>query len=171
MWWSRGAILSAAAMLAACGFTPVYGPGGAASGLSGQILADAPEDAAGYAYVRQVEDRLGLPTTPLYRLAAEIVLDEDGFGITPARDTTRFQITGTVVYSLSDIASGAPLTSGTLSSFTSYSAPVVRPGAGSVAGNSVTVRAARQDAVERLMTILANQTAARLLATAPDWRP
>ena len=43
MSWSRRAILlSGALALAACGFTPVYGPGGTGGKLFGQIRADDP---------------------------------------------------------------------------------------------------------------------------------
>lgn len=170
MSWSRRTALAALAAAAGCGFRPVYGPGGAAEGLSGQILVDPPLEPTGYLFVRAMEGRLGLPQAPVYRLAVDIDLAEEGFGITPSRDTTRFRITGSATYRLEGLGDGVQVTSGTVASFTSYAAPVIGADRVTNAGDPVTVRAARQDAVERLMTILADQTVARLLATAPTWR-
>ena len=50
--------------LAACGFEPVYGPGGAGTALQNRVLVDAPEDRFGYFLVREVESRLGRAATP-----------------------------------------------------------------------------------------------------------
>lgn len=50
--------------LAACGFEPVYGPGGAGAALQNRVLVDAPEDRFGYFLVREVESRLGRAATP-----------------------------------------------------------------------------------------------------------
>ncbi|PZX18855.1 LPS-assembly lipoprotein [Palleronia aestuarii] len=167
MSWSR---LAPLLLLAACGFSPVYGPGGAAEGLYGQIAVAPPRDEPGYLFVRHLEERLGLPDAPLYRLDAEIALDETGLGVTPDQEITRIQIAGEATYTLTDLATGAVLQSGEARSFTSYSAPVFSEQRNSIAGNAVTVRAAESDAVERLMTILGDQIVSRLLATAPDWR-
>lgn len=167
MWWSRTLAILA---LAGCGFTPVYGPGGAAYGLRGQIAVAPPRDPAGYVLVRRLEDRLGRGASPLYALDAEITLDDEGLGITPEQEITRIQIEGDLAYTVTEIATGTVVDRGVVSSFTGYSAPVFSVDRNSIAGNSVTVRAAREDAVERLVTILADQLAARLLATAPEWR-
>ncbi len=170
MWWSRSAMAAAILALAACGFTPVYGPGGVAEGLRGDIAVAPPRDPAAYALVRQLEERLGTGGSALYALDASVALDQDGLGVTPDQEITRIQIQGRLDYTLTDIESGALLDSGTVSSFTAYSAPVFSVDRNSIAGNSVTVRAAREDATERLMVILADQLTSRLLATAPRWR-
>ena len=167
MWWSRALAVLA---LAGCGFTPVYGPGGIAHGLRGEIAVAPPRDPAGYVLVRRLEDRLGRAPSPLYALDAEVVLDAEGLGITPEQEITRIQIEGELAYTLTEIATGTVIDRGVVSSFTGYSAPVFSAERNSIAGNSVTVRAAREDAVERLMTILADQLTARLIATAPEWR-
>lgn len=167
MWWSRTlAILT----LAGCGFTPIYGPGGTARGLRGEIAVAPPRDPAGYILVRRLEDRLGRGASPLYALDAEITLDDEGLGITPEQEITRIQVEGTLAYTMTDMATGIVVDRGVVSSFTGYSAPVFSVDRNSIAGNSVTVRAAREDAVERLVTILADQLTDRLLATAPEWR-
>ncbi|EKE44284.1 secreted periplasmic protein [Oceaniovalibus guishaninsula JLT2003] len=171
MWSSdRRAILLGLLALPACGFTPVYGPGGVAEGLRGQIAVAPPRDEPGYAFVRQLEDRLGRPADARYDLTSDIRLDRQGLGITTDQETTRFQIDGEATYRLADRATGAIVASGEVSNFTAYSAPVVAPGRASIAGNTVSVQVAEADAVERLMTILADQLVARLLATAADWR-
>ncbi|SFQ15694.1 LPS assembly lipoprotein LptE [Tranquillimonas alkanivorans] len=165
----RAALLSLAA-LAACGFTPVYGPGGAAEGLRGTIAVDPPDDPEGYALVRQLERRLGQPVDPLYDLSADILLRQEGLGVTPDQEVTRYQLIGAVRFVLTEIASGEAVATGEVRNFTGYSAPVFDPSRGSIAGNPVTVLTAERDARERLMTILADQVVAQLLATAPEWR-
>ncbi|RVT82107.1 twin-arginine translocation signal domain-containing protein [Rhodobacteraceae bacterium CCMM004] len=172
MSWSRRTLLvGAAAAVAACGFTPVYGPQGAARGLRGQIAVDPPRDPEGYVLVRQLEDRLGRGSGgAAYRLSADIALAEDGLGITPDQEITRRRLRANLAYRLTHTESGDVVASGTLRNFTSYSAPVFSANRGTIAGNTVSVRAAEQDARERLMTLLADQLVARLLATAPEWR-
>ncbi len=49
----------AAGALGACGFTPVYGPGGTGEGLRGAITIAAPDDREGFELVKQLENRLG----------------------------------------------------------------------------------------------------------------
>lgn len=167
MWWSKALTVLA---LAGCGFTPVHGPGGIARGLRGEISVAPPRDPAGYVLVRRLEDRLGRGTSPLYALDTEITLEDEGLGVTPEQEITRIQIEGKLGYTLTEIATGTVIDRGVVSSFTGYSAPVFSVDRNSIAGNSVTVRAAREDALERLLTILADQLTARLLAMAPEWR-
>lgn len=167
----RRACLAGLLALPACGFEPVYGPGGSAAGLSGEIAVDPPRDRPGYVLVRSLEERLGTAgPSPAYRLAADLDLEQEGFGITPERDTTRIRVAGRLDYRLIEAATNTVVQSGTLTNFTAYSAPVFRPGGSSIAGNPVTIRAAEENAIERLMVILSDQLVTRLLATAPEWR-
>lgn len=147
--------------LAGCGFAPVYGPDGGASGLSGSIEVDPPRDTEGFALVRRLEDRLGLATAPAYTLSADIRLSEVARGITIDQIITRYHVRGQASYRLRDAASGEILTSGDVSNFTAYA----------TTGTPVATQSAQADARERLMAILADQIVAELLATAPDWRP
>lgn len=161
MWlFDRRFVLIAGLALAGCGYEPVYGPGGVAEGLRGQIEMDDPIDPEGFALVRQLERRLGLPDGPVYRLSASIALDEDGLGILPDQTITRYNVVGEVAYTLSDLATGEAVKSGVASSFTSYSAT----------GTTVATLSAQRDARERLMVILADQIASELMATAGTWR-
>ncbi len=165
----RAAVLALLAV-AGCGFTPVYGPGGGASGLAGQIAVDPPVDAESYALVQRLEERLGAAQAPLYRLSASLAFEEDGLGVTPDQEITRFQIPGRLTYALVRDADGATVAQGTVDSFTAYSAPVFDNTRGSIAGNTVSVLTAQSDARRRLAVILADRLVARLLATASDWR-
>jgi LPS-assembly lipoprotein len=67
---------------------------------------------------------------------------------------SRFNLLGSVAYSLRDLSTGATLTTGEVTSFTGYSAT----------GTTVAVQAAERDAEARLMVILADQLLTRLLA-------
>ncbi|MGR3756382.1 MAG: LPS assembly lipoprotein LptE [Tranquillimonas sp.] len=158
------------AALAGCGFTPVYGPGGAAQGLRGQIAVDPPSDAEGYALVRHLEERLGRAEAPVYRLAADIALRQEELGVTQDQEITRYQILGAVEFRLIEMATGRLVSSGEVETFTGYSAPVFSSARSTIAGNTVSVLAAERDARERLMVILADRIVARLLATAGEWR-
>ncbi len=163
-------MLALVAGLPACGFTPVYGPGGAARGLSGEIAVDPPDDESGYVFVRELETRLGQPAAPRYALSADLSVSEEGLGYTPRGDVTRVRLNGTLRYRLTAIEGGELVKSGAITTFTAYSSPVVAAGRTSIAGNPVTVGAAERDALNRLMVILADDLVAELLATAPAWR-
>jgi LPS-assembly lipoprotein len=142
--------------LGACGFTPVYAPGGAGAALRGQVLVDPPSDREGFLLVRELENRLGRPTAPTYRLAIELFVEEEALAITAAGDITRYNLVGTATYTLSPLGDDSTVTTGTVNNFTGYSAT----------GSTVETLAAERDARERLMTILADQITTRLYATA-----
>lgn len=152
----RGFLLGTLA-LAACGFTPAYGPGGAAHGLQNTILVQEPKDRDAYLLTRQLEDRLGRPTAPRYLLETDITFTEERMAITANNITTRFNMVGKVVYRLRDGGTDAILTEGRVDSFTGYAAT----------GSTVATQAAERDARARLSTILADQLVARLIAAAP----
>jgi len=157
----RAGLWGAMLVLAGCGFTPVYGPDGAASGLRGQIEAVDPTDRDGFVLVARLEDRLGLPQGAPYILEYDITTDRQGVGITPEGDITRFNVIGRVDYDLKERASGASLARGKVENFTGFSAT----------GSIVGTLSATEDASERLMIILADQLVTELTVTAPDWRP
>ncbi len=143
-----------------CGFTPVYGPDGAAGALQGKIAFDPPRDPPGFALVRQLERRLGLPDAPEYRFSAEIFTGEEELGVTADQTITRYNVLGRANFVLRDLGTGLPVTSGTVESFTSYSAT----------GTPFATQSAREDANDRLMVILADQIVSRLLVSSGEWR-
>ena len=99
-------------------------------------------------------NRRSLLALPL-ALAACGFTSEEGLAINAAGDTTRFNLTGRVDYSLRDANSGTVVTSGKVQNFTAYSA----------IGTTVATLAAERDAIERLMVILGDQITTRLYAT------
>ncbi len=58
---NRRTLILAPLALAACGFTPAYAPGGAATRLMGTVRAADPSDKNGFDFVERIEERLGRP--------------------------------------------------------------------------------------------------------------
>jgi len=162
-WYSRRSILALAllALLAGCGFQPAFGPGGPATRLQDNITVTAPTDKNGFDLVERLEQRLGRGRDPAYGLGFAITTRTSGVGITPDNAITRFNVAGAVSFALTDLATGAELSAGTVESFTSYSA----------SGTTVSTLAAERDAETRLMRLLADQIVARLVATSGNWQP
>lgn len=140
--------------LAACGFQPVYGPGGSGTVLQNSVEVAAPDDAFGYVLVREIETRLGRPADPRYALALTSDIREEGLAIDAEGNTRRFNLVGSVEFALRNLATGQIETSGSVDNFTGYSAT----------GSTVATLAAERDAQVRLMTMLADQIVTRLYA-------
>jgi LPS-assembly lipoprotein len=154
--FNRRTLLALPLALAACGFTPVYGPGGTGTKLNGQVLVQEPSTQAGYLLTRHMETRLGRSAgSARYALDLTIDLDEDDLAINSSGDITRYNVIGNVEFALRDSTTGTIITSGKVQNFTAYSAT----------GTTVATLAAEQDALERLMVILGDQITARLYAT------
>jgi len=154
---SRRAALLGLVMLAGCGFAPVFGSNGAASGLRNAVEIAAPATAEGYRIRQQLLDRLGDATEPRHLLTVTIVIVSEPVAITAEGVTTRFNLPGTADWTLSDPATGALLAEGQETAFASYSAT----------GNTVTTRSGEQDARDRLAVMLADQIVTRLIIAAP----
>jgi LPS-assembly lipoprotein len=144
--------------LPACGFTPAYGPDGAAGRLQGTILIDEPVDRDSFLLVQHLENRLGRAATPSYGLSLALEVKPERMAIDATNITSRFNVIGKATFALRDMGDGKVLQSGTVDSFTGYSAT----------GSTVATQAAQRDARERLMTILADQITARLIAEAGE---
>ena len=142
--------------LAACGFTPVYAPGGTAAKLQGQVLVQAPGTRDAYLLVQELERQLGRAADPRYGLKLSLTVTPEGLAVTRAGSVTRYNLVGRATYALVDIATETDVATGTVENFTAYS----------TTGSTVETRAAERDARERLMTILASQITARLYALA-----
>lgn len=151
---SRRAFLLAPALLAACGFTPAYGPGGSAGKLTETIWVQDPTDKNAFDLVERLEERLGRPETIRYDLAYTITTETVGVGITTDNKITRYNVKGVVDYTLTERATGVQVAGGRVQSFTAFSAT----------GSTVAGLAAEEDASLRLMRILADQIVARLIA-------
>jgi LPS-assembly lipoprotein len=150
-------MLLGALATAGCGFTPSFGPGGAADGLRGALLVDEPDTRDAFLLTRRIEDRLGRADSPRYGLAVKLDMTEEPMALTRNNITTRFNIVGRAAWVLRDLADGNALAQDQASSFTGYSAT----------GTTVATLAASRDARARLATILADQIVAQLMAAAP----
>jgi LPS-assembly lipoprotein len=155
----RRSLLLLPLALAACGFTPAYGPKGSAKHLQGAIHAVDPTDKNGFDLVERIEQQFGPPVDPRYDLTYQISVTSSGVGITPDNAITLYNLAGEVNWELIDRNSGDRLTGGMVQSFTTYSAT----------GVTVSGLTAEDDAALRLMRILADQIVIRILATSSDW--
>ena len=159
-WSDRRSVLALllAAPLAACGFAPAYGPGGAAAALRGAVALAEPADRDGFDFAARLEDRLGRANAPRFRLDWSVETTPVGAGITPTGAITRYTLQGKATWRLTRAAGGETVASGTVESFTSYA----------TSGSTVATLTAEDDARRRLMVILADQVVARLIAAAPQ---
>jgi len=151
--FNRRILLSSLVALGACGFQPAYGPKGGAQALRGRVLFADPGNENDFALLRRLEERLGRPEAPLYRLSYRLSVTEEGLAITPAQETTRYNVLGKADFSLTEIATGRVVLSGAVDNFTSYSAT----------GTTVSTQTAKRDSYARLMVILADRIVGRLL--------
>jgi LPS-assembly lipoprotein len=157
-WSDRRSVLALLA-LSACGFAPAFGTDGPAETLLGAVRTADPTDKNSFDFVQRMEERLGRPTAAAYDLTYVITTEPVGVGITPEGATTRYNLSGSVDWSLTRRADGVRVTGGTVESFTSYSAT----------GSTVAGLAAAEDAALRLMRLLADQIVARMTASAAAW--
>ena len=158
-YFNRRLFLTSFLALGACGFKPVYGPGGAARGLEGAIEVMAPDAREAYELVKRLEERLGQPDGARYRLEYRIETREEASGIAAAAETTRTQVFGTVTFTLTEKATGQVVQSGSVTSFVSFSNQ----------GTTVNTASGKVDAYRRLMVALADLLVTRLIAGAADW--
>jgi LPS-assembly lipoprotein len=138
--------------LAACGFTPVYAPGGVGDALRGTVQVTEMDTVDGYMLVQQLEERLGRSVDPKYDLNVALSQRIEGQAITASDATTRYSILGRATYTLVERATGSVLASDKVENFVGYSAT----------GSTVETLASERDARHRLMIILADQLTAQL---------
>ncbi|MEX0306160.1 MAG: LPS assembly lipoprotein LptE [Ruegeria sp.] len=143
--------------LAACGFEPVYAPGGSGSALNGKVEVSAPNTVESFLLVQNLERQLGRSATSgnEYKLDVGVSTVTRRASITTANETNRYTIDGRATFSLKSNATGQILSSGTVTEFVGYSA----------AGSTVSTLADERDAIERLMVILSDQIVNRLYTT------
>ncbi|MFW2541187.1 LPS assembly lipoprotein LptE [Primorskyibacter sp. 2E107] len=161
MWLSRRQFLLSSlsfAGLSACGFTPVYGPGGTGNRLLGKVAVDAPESPGDYIFNRRFEERMGRPGAAPYTLSVSKSVDQQSLGSTTTGNTTRYRLLGRARYALRDTGTGAILLDGKTDAFSGYS----------TTGSTVATLAAERDATERLMILLADQVIDKLILQAYD---
>ncbi|MEM9636910.1 MAG: LPS assembly lipoprotein LptE [Pseudomonadota bacterium] len=151
--FSRKFLLCLPLMLAACGFTPVYAPGGAGTQLQNNITVSEPNNRNAFLATQRIEERLGRSADPTYRLTLSVRSSEENLAVDREGNITRYNLLGFADYSLVETNTGRVVTSGSVDNFTGYSA----------AGTTVATLAAQRDAQRRLMVLLADQIVTRVL--------
>lgn len=157
--FNRRSLILMPLALAACGFSPAYAPGSPAAGLQGAIRVAEPRTRPAFDFVERLEERLGLPANARFDLTYDIRTDSSQVGITPDNTIQRFHLTGTVDWTLTEMASGARVAGGRVENFAAYSAT----------GSTVAGLAAEEAAGLQLMRMLADQIVTRLIASADQW--
>ncbi|WP_179378146.1 LPS assembly lipoprotein LptE [Jannaschia marina] len=147
--------------LAGCGFTPVFGPDGGGEALRATIRPAGPDTEIAFAFVRQFEERLGRAATPRWELDYTIVTTEKALAIDGSNNITRFNIEGSLDWTLTAAGSTVVQLSGSETSFTTYAAT----------GSTVSTLESERDAERRLARILADRVVTRLLSEADTLRP
>ena len=145
--------LLAVSGLAACGLSPVYGPGGGGGKLFGKVRPRDPDTPLDFVFNRRLAERLGPEDAAVYDLDYRISAGVVAQAITPDEVTTRYSLNGTADFVLKDRA-GRVLTQGRVSNFSSYS----------TTGTTIATLSAEGDARSRLAEMLADQVVTRLLA-------
>ncbi|MFQ3357642.1 MAG: LPS-assembly lipoprotein [Paracoccaceae bacterium] len=142
--------------LGACMFKPAYGPDGPAQEFAGKVEVADPTDKNGFDFFQRLSSRLGIPTLARYRLDFKLTTSVSSVGISQDNVLTRFNILGSVKWTLIDIATKEKIASGKVSNFSSYSST----------GTTVAELAAKKNAYIRLMRNLADQVMLELVASA-----
>ena len=126
MWWSRATcILLLGAVLAGCGYKPLYRQDGASSVVPqfSQIIIAQPEDRASQILRNTLLDYLtplGTPERPRYRLEYRITDSVDSVFVTRQEEITRNNLVVSVAYILRDYEKGNALFSMSTTSYASY---------------------------------------------------
>lgn len=161
MWLSDGLrplVLSLALALAACGYQPVFAPGGPAEPLLGGVEIAPPSNADQFQLVTRLAERLGPADAPRWRLSYSVQTGSEGFS---ASGAARTQLTGTVTFEMEPLAPGAAPISGRVTAFAGYTEAL------SSANDTTALLsndAARADANRRLMVMLADRMIEAMIA-------
>ncbi|WP_118133244.1 LPS assembly lipoprotein LptE [Oceanicella sp. SM1341] len=157
----RGLLLGLLA-LGGCGFRPMYGEGSPARELQGRIAigevtrGETP-DRMTYAYRDQLRRRLGEPSgAARYRLDTRLRVTSIGLAIAEDNATTRYNLTGIATFSLIVPGTAEPVLTGTVDSYSAYSAT----------GSVYATRIAARDAERRIAEDLAERVITRIAAQA-----
>jgi len=156
----RRAVLLGLTVLAGCGFAPAYGPGSPALALRNRVEPEEPGTRLEFAFVEQLEARLGRAVGGPLLLRYDIDTTEDGLAITNDQEIQRYNLVGRLSYDISKRGAQTALARGRLQGFTSYSA----------IGTTVATRASQRDAEERLAVLLADRLVTELIAGVGGWR-
>jgi len=108
----RGLVaLIGAGLLSGC-LRPMLAKTGASSDLRGRIALPEIAGRTGYHLTRRLEDRLGRPGTPDYRLTVGLELRRRGLAIAQDRAITRRTVTAVATWELTPRGADAPVLTG-----------------------------------------------------------
>jgi len=154
-------LLIATTIVAACGFQPLYGSGQGV--LSGAVVEDlaavritAISDRVGQIVRNDLLDRLnpfGEPTSPRFSLGVKLEEAKEGLAIQVDNMVTRFNLTLTANYFLTDAKTGAMLTTGSVRATAAYN--VLRSDFANVIGERDARQRAAREIADKLNTRLA----------------
>jgi LPS-assembly lipoprotein len=159
--FNRRKILSLIALpvlLGACGFTPIYSDGSAASALHGKIEITAGKGREYFEMRERLVERFGFANDPRYTLTFTYVVDSEGLAVSSTAEITRYNLDGISDFKVID-GNGVVVFGGQVRSTTAYSAT----------SETYPTRVAEQDARSRLALTLADQIVTRISATAASW--
>jgi len=148
-----GGAAAAAALLAACGFTPMYATPGLAPGLA-SIQVNVPHGRLAYLLGESLSDQLGRDrgAQPIYRLDVTVANRVFARGLNLDETAAYYENNLTVQYRLVDIATGRVLKTNSLPVEVTYAATDI-PYAGIAAQEDAQQRAA-DEAAQRIRTDL-----------------
>ena len=151
----RGGFLAAAFALSGC-FRPMLAEDAPARELRGLVALPELDTRFGYHLRQGLEERLGAPRAPRWRLEVDAVLNEDDLAITPDSAITRKSLTAEADFRLVPIGGGAALVEDRVVSQSGYNAT----------GSLYATRAVARDTEERLARDLGLRIGRRVLAAA-----
>ncbi|MBJ7447606.1 MAG: hypothetical protein JHC81_08730 [Brevundimonas sp.] len=143
-------------LVSGCGFTPIYGDGGAVGSSLSRIAVTTQDDRLGYRVREQLEDALGRngAAAPLYRLETAIEQSRRPLGRRIDDTATRYELTVRGAWTLTPLNGGVPVT-GVETVTTTYAA----------ADQPYAAIAAQQDGEERAAAELARLIRLDLMRT------
>ena len=121
------AVATVSGLLAACGFTPLYGDAAGSPVLSRPILSriavTAQDDRLGYRLREQLEDALGWDRgpAPLYQLTTQVQQNRLPLGRRIDDTATRYELTVKADWTLTSVSGGEPI-KGSQTTTTTYAA-------------------------------------------------
>jgi LPS-assembly lipoprotein len=141
-------VIFSAMMLAACGFHPLYGRGGASPAIMASIYVDPIQDRTGYELRNSLTDLFnsGGSGSKQYRLKVRLADQRKGIALQNDATITRYNYLLEADYELID-STGKPITSGHQSTLTAYN----------VVSSPYATLAAQQDAQKRAAQDLAQR--------------
>lgn len=136
---------------ASCGFTPVYAPDSEAPAKLAEISVAPPSNSrASYILVAELENRIGRNLNGDKRLEHNLSLAIDNTGLFNL--SGRAQLIGSITYSVVSNKDGRSFYSGSVDNFVTF------------VTDSRTTSSPFDDALERLLSILADQILTKLMA-------